>query len=412
MTDGVTFARWRNRIVGYVEDFPVSELLANPQNWRIHPAYQQQALEDVLDEVGWVDTVLINRTTSFVVDGHLRAALAISHDEPTVPALIVELTEAEEALILASFDPISALAAADREKLRELTEQINTSNVALRAMFDSLLAQDRAAFGEDDLSGDGSHPAPSEDRAADLNDIWGVEPGQVWSIQSRNSDLQAHRLMCGDSREPATRAVLFDGSHPNGVITDPPYSVDIVGRNNTAGNFPGVHASRTTVTPIVGDDAPIDLTHLLSLAPVLIIWGGNYFADQLPRGGKWLVWDKKDGGFQDFDLGDCELAWTNLEGTSRLLHHTHMGMVRAGAGERSARLHPTQKPVALLAWCIEQARLSPGQIVFDPYSGSGSTIVAAEQMSIAGYGCDIEPKYIAATLQRLSDMGLNPERIV
>jgi len=91
---------WQNRIVGYGEEAP-EQLLANPRNWRIHPKYQQDALVGILDEVGRVQDVLLNKTTGYVVDGHLRVAMAISRGEKTVPVKYVELTEDEEAKIIA-----------------------------------------------------------------------------------------------------------------------------------------------------------------------------------------------------------------------------------------------------------------------------------------------------------------------
>lgn len=110
---------WRNRIVGHGEEAP-DQLLANPRNWRIHSKEQERALAGVLSEVGVVDSVLVNRRTGFVVDGHLRVAMAISQRQPAVPVTYVDLSEEEEALVLATFDPIAAMAEAERDQLAAL----------------------------------------------------------------------------------------------------------------------------------------------------------------------------------------------------------------------------------------------------------------------------------------------------
>ena len=102
--------KWRNRIVGHGE-VEAESLLANPRNWRIHPKNQVDALAGVLAEVGWVQDVIVNQRSGFVVDGHARVALAIKAKEK-VPVLYVELDEREEAIILATIDPLSAMAAA------------------------------------------------------------------------------------------------------------------------------------------------------------------------------------------------------------------------------------------------------------------------------------------------------------
>jgi ParB-like chromosome segregation protein Spo0J len=100
---------WRNRIVGHADVSP-GELVPNPRNWRTHPAEQQRAMAGVLGEVGWVAEVLVNRATGNVVDGHLRIKLALARDEPTVPVTYVDLSDEEERVVLASLDPIAALA--------------------------------------------------------------------------------------------------------------------------------------------------------------------------------------------------------------------------------------------------------------------------------------------------------------
>jgi hypothetical protein len=122
--------------VGEGEEAP-EQLLANPSNWRIHTHEQENALATVLDKVGWVTRIIVNRNTGHVVDGHLRVAMAISKGEAKVPVLYVDLSEEEENLILATLDPLSAMAGTDNEKLESLLRE--TPNMG--AEIDSLLAQ-------------------------------------------------------------------------------------------------------------------------------------------------------------------------------------------------------------------------------------------------------------------------------
>jgi hypothetical protein len=145
---------WRNRIVGEGEEAP-DQLMAHPLNWRIHPNAQQAALEGVLDDVGWVQRIIVNKRTGRVVDGHLRISLALRHDDATVPVLYVDLDEREEALVLATLDPIAALAGADAEKLTELLEGVHTGDATVQAMLADL-AERAGAFNlaEIDYSGD------------------------------------------------------------------------------------------------------------------------------------------------------------------------------------------------------------------------------------------------------------------
>jgi hypothetical protein len=130
-------SNWKNRITGSGSEKP-DQLLANPKNWRIHPITQQEAVEAALDEVGWVQQVIVNKTTGHLVDGHLRVALAISREEPEIPVTYVELSEEEEALVLATLDPLAGLAATDAEKLSELLEETNAEGQGLQNLLDDL----------------------------------------------------------------------------------------------------------------------------------------------------------------------------------------------------------------------------------------------------------------------------------
>jgi hypothetical protein len=107
---------WNNRIAGYGSENP-EQLLANPRNWRVHPSEQQSALTGVLESVGVVQNVIVNSRSGHLVDGHLRVSLAIRANQPSIPVTYVDLSDEEEALILATLDPLAALAIADRDQL-------------------------------------------------------------------------------------------------------------------------------------------------------------------------------------------------------------------------------------------------------------------------------------------------------
>jgi hypothetical protein len=132
---------WQQRIVGTGEVAP-GDLVPNPENWRQHPHHQRQALRDLLDRVGWVQQVVVNRTTGHLVDGHLRAQLAVEDEVATVPVLYVELSEAEERLVLASLDPLGALAVPDTDQLQALISHLpDLDGSDLEGMLDDLLGQ-------------------------------------------------------------------------------------------------------------------------------------------------------------------------------------------------------------------------------------------------------------------------------
>jgi len=126
-------AEIKNRIIGSGEE-PLDSILFNPRNWRIHPLSQQDALKGVLEEVGWVQEVIVNKRTGHLVDGHLRCQLAAREGAKTIPVKYVDLSEDEEALVLATLDPIGAMAATDKQKLDELFQEINSDNENVQKM--------------------------------------------------------------------------------------------------------------------------------------------------------------------------------------------------------------------------------------------------------------------------------------
>ena len=177
------------------------------------------------------------------------------------------------------------------------------------------------------------------------------------------------------------------------VVTDPPYGV--AERTDRLSKGRSKLAVCNDFPPVFGDDAPFDPTPLLAW-PVAM-WGANHYASRLPDSPSWLVWDKREGQGPN-DNADCEMAWTNFGGPARLFSHYWNGMLRASE-RNEARKHPTQKPVALMRWCLTFA--PPGTIL-DPFMGSGTTLVAAKLEGRKAIGIELEEKYCEIAVRRLS----------
>lgn len=155
--------------------------------------------------------------------------------------------------------------------------------------------------------------------------------------------------------------------------------------------------------PIVGNAKPFDPRPLLSFAPTSILWGGNYYADKLPANSKWLIWDKREGTTPD-DGADSELAWTNLPGVSRIHRQLWRGICRRGEeniSKGARKLHPNQKPVALMNWCLDEAKVDTHGRVLDTHMGSGTTGVACLRRGIPFVGVEIDPVHFQTAVTRL-----------
>jgi hypothetical protein len=153
---------WKNRIIGSGVEEP-AQLLANPENFRAHPSAQRNALAAVLAEVGFVAPVIVNRTTGHLIDGHLRVELALARDEQEIPVSYVELSQDEERLVLATFDPLGDLAFPDKDRLRELLEGVSSPDATIQALLANVATEAglAAASGSSDLSTPRSVKCPS-----------------------------------------------------------------------------------------------------------------------------------------------------------------------------------------------------------------------------------------------------------
>ncbi len=181
------------------------------------------------------------------------------------------------------------------------------------------------------------------------------------------------------------------------VVTDPPYGIgEAAGKNKSRGQL--------AAPQDYGDDAwdndpvPADLMRVvIASAPKAIVFGGNYYA--MPPSSCWLVWDKDNTG----DFADCELAWTNLQKAVRRLKWRWNGMLQENGGRfKEARVHPTQKPVPVMRWCITHLGLPKGSTILDPFCGSGSTGVAALQEGMNFIGIEREAKYVEIARRRIA----------
>ena len=182
------------------------------------------------------------------------------------------------------------------------------------------------------------------------------------------------------------------------LLTDPPYGIDhdTDYRRFTKGAVAGNAHQR-----IDSDAEPFDPAPLLRF-PRAILFGANCFSDKLPTG-SWIVWDKRSPGGGKNVMSDAEVAWFS-HGHGVYIHsHAWDGFNRAS--ERGAAYHPTQKPVALMRWIIERWT-EPGDLVLDPYMGSGPIAQACYELGRRYIGCEVVEDYCATAVKRLSQQVL------
>jgi DNA modification methylase len=213
-------------------------------------------------------------------------------------------------------------------------------------------------------------------------------------------EIGEHRLLCGDSTDSDSVAKLMDGQKADMVFTDPPYGIaydntqrwDGIEKQNGKGK-------RNKGEMILGDGEPFDPSFLLaefSYCKEIFIWGMQYYPDKLGRGGC-IVWNRKTESQKDVPHADFELCWSKQE-RNKMAWITWGGFKSKEKGEE--RLHTTQKPIELAAWFLNNWG-NTNDKVFDLFLGSGSTMVAANQLKRKCYGMELDPKYCDVIVKRM-----------
>ena len=195
------------------------------------------------------------------------------------------------------------------------------------------------------------------------------------------------------------------------VLTDPPYGINIVNVDRIGGGDNKIHfgkigsskiAKTTPYRPVANDDSTDTAKEAFELMREFsknqIIFGGNYFADFLPSKPCWCVWDKQNDGN---NFADVELAWTSFDKAARIFRWKWNGMVRQGSHEieGAKRVHPTQKPVGLFGNILSDFT-KEGDIVLDLFGGSGTTLIACEQLGRKCRMMELDPHYCQVIIER------------
>lgn len=212
--------------------------------------------------------------------------------------------------------------------------------------------------------------------------------------------LGRHRLICGDSTDPAVIDRLMDGVKADMVFTDSPYGINAVGDNGEVGADFGI-AKKGKYKKIIADDTTETAQQAYNiysqLCDKMILWGGNYFLDFLPSSDGWLIWDKRgESGIRN-TFADGEMAWCSFHTPVRIYHQLWNGMIREGEHEK--RVHPTQKPIRMLSEILQDFT-NEGDVILDVFGGSGSTLIACEQTGRTCYMAELSPEYVDVIIAR------------
>ena len=324
------------------------------------------AVAESIRQFGFRQPIVVD-VNHVIIVGHTRLKAAQKLGLKEVPVLVADDLGEEQA---------KAYRLADN-KTNELS---SWNNDLLQQELAGIFDLDMSEFGFD-MS---EFEEPEEVVEDDYTEPEKLEPrtklGDLWQLGD-------HRLICGDSTDVAVIDRLMDGVKADMVFTDPPYGMNAVSKSGVL--------SKHYKTDIMNDDDNTVAIDAFNLAREYfkdakqIWWGANYYTECLPSSECWIVWDKNNGSS---DQTDCELAWTNMRSVVRQF---------TMASEKTNRVHPTQKPCRLFAEILHKFdKDNYVKNVVDLFGGSGSTLIACEQLNRKCYMCELDPHYCDIILER------------
>ncbi len=381
-----------------------SELLPNAKNWRKHPPAQEAALKGLLSEVGYADALLARETPEglVLIDGHLRAETTPDAD---VPVLILDLTEEEADKVLLTLDPLAAMAEANKDNLSALMEEVSFSSDELNNMMEDLARRTKISMPPaNGLTDPDTVPEPPDEPISKLGDLW---------------LLGGHRLLCGDSTKAEDVGRLMAGEKAALMATDPPYLVNYQGDNHpeswqnkatvkdkhwddyhdTSAASDFFYAFLAAALPHLDPDAAVYQWHaILRQSVIEDVWNRiGLHVHQV------LIWVKSRS-----TLTRSHYMWQHEPALYGWLEG-HQPSKRPPVASRSVweidqkgesdGIHPTQKPVEIFSRPIEY-HTERGDVCYEPFSGSGTQIVAAERLGRRCYAVEMEPRYVDVAVLR------------
>jgi DNA modification methylase len=418
----------RDRIVE-LKRVRAGKLRPNPKNWRTHPKKQQRAMTDMLQDIGYADALIARETPDGLelLDGHLRREVSPDED---VPVLIVDLDDREAERFLATFDPISAMAGADKELLSDLLDEIHTDSVAVNDMLADIAA-DAGIIDDLDVT---EAPDAEPDLGAELQEKWGTESGQMWSVGQ-------HVVLCGDSTSAEDVEKLTGGAKVDCVFTSPPYAVGIDYGDTYEDTIQNLRAMlpklaqiwMDAVTP--GGYAVVNFGDIVSGQAIAGTQGPCEYPMALEywpafREAGWVLWSRRIWCKPGAAVGSSrhcinsnraasnfEHIWTwKTPGKSIICEQTKGQYasqngwfdsthgVNLGVGLKD---HGAGMPIMPAIFGIRN-HSHEGGLVLEPFCGTGTTLLACQQLKRICLGMEINPQYLAITLERCEKSGLAP----
>ena len=379
-----------------IEYLPIKALKPYEKNTRKHQKKDVDNIAKSIEKFGMLDPIGIWKG-NIIVEGHGRMMACKQLGMTEVPCVRLDhLTDEQRREYAIAHNATAELSEWDLDILPDELAELDLSDFDFDFGIED--EEEETEIVEDE--------APEVDEDAEPT----TKLGDIWQ-------LGRHRLMCGDSTDKATVELLMDGKKADMVFTDPPYGMnldtDYSGMKNNldfakSKNFTG---GKKYEQGKVDDFNPQMIDAVLSIdAKEMFLWGADYFAELLPckNDGSWIVWDKRANGNDDIEedyssdkmYGSCfELCWSKNKHKRDIARVKWAGVFGTEQEFDHKRYHPTQKPIKLAEWFLRRYS-KDGHIIVDLFGGSGSTLIACEQLDRTCYTMELDPKYCDVIIKR------------
>ena len=364
----------------------VDDLLPYVNNARTHDEMQINQIASSIKEFGFNSPIAIDND-NVILCGHGRLLGAKKLGLKEVPTVCLShLTPQEKKAYILADNKIALNSGWDFDLLKLEFEDLKSVDFDLSLTgFSDNEINDLFKDIDQDAKDDDFDGEPPEVAKSQLGDIW---------------ILGEHRLMCGDSTSENDVKALMQDEKVDLVFTDPPYGINVVSADGKVGTDFGI-AKKGKYKQVLADDTTETAQKAYEVFSKFcdkkIIWGGNYFLSFLPLSDSWIIWDKRcESGIKN-TFADAEMAWCSFHTPVRVYHQLWIGMIREGEHEK--RVHPTQKPIKMLGEVLQDFT-KESDIILDCFGGSGSTLIACEQLKRKCRMIEYEPYYIDVIIQR------------
>ena len=377
-----------------IEYVDINSIKPYKKNAKLHPKEQIEQIKKSIEEFGNNDPIAIWKDE--IVEGHGRLIALKELGYKEIPIIRLDhLTDEERKAYTLVHNKLTMNSDFDFYMLESELSDIDSIDMG-KYGFDELEIEEEQEIVEDEV------PDVPDEPKAKLGDIY---------------QLGNHRLMCGDSTKEEDIAKLMNGVKADMVFTDPPYGMNLdtdykIGKEEVRKDL-NVKESKG-YKKVIGDSIDFKdelittIFNNFDYCKEIFVWGGDYYPELLKnyKKGNYIVWDKirnenmeEKGQFEGFGLSSFELCWSKQKHKKDIVRILWRGLFGTEKEFDHQRIHPTQKPIKLSSWFIDKYS-KENDLIVDIYGGSGSTLIACEQLNRKCYMMELDPHYIDVIIQR------------